>query len=401
MRNRGIKLGRIWGIDIIISWSWLVIFGLVAWNLTATFGQIHPEWTIFTSVGVAVAAALLFFLSVLLHELAHSLVAKSRGMQVKSITLFLFGGAADIQNHPPSPFAEFLMAIVGPLISFMLGVGFILISGIRLSPMEIPFEDPQEMVSQLTPLGTLLLWLGPVNIILAIFNMIPGYPLDGGRVLRAILWGITDDFKRSTRWASGIGQVIALVLIINGIAMIFGAEIPVLGTGFFNGLWISLIGLFLNNAAINSYRQVVIQDVLDDVEVRLLMHTDPPTVVQSLSIDSLIEDYVMNTNDHTFPVLEDDKLVGLVALDDVRKVPNSQWPQTSIRQIMTPEKKLITTQPDENASRAFTKLSQSDLRQLPVLEEGSLVGMLSRSDIVKWLRLHSENMLGPGILSGD
>ncbi len=156
MRNRGIKLGRIGGIDIIISWSWLVIFGLVAWNLTATFGQIHPEWTNFTSVGVAVAAALLFFLSVLLHELAHSLVAKSRGMQVKSITLFLFGGAADIQNHPPSPSAEFLMAIVGPLISFMLGVGFILISGISLSPMEIPLENPREIVSQLTPLDTLL-----------------------------------------------------------------------------------------------------------------------------------------------------------------------------------------------------------------------------------------------------
>lgn len=399
MRNkRGIHLGRIFGIDVNINWSWLVIFGLVTWNMASSFSQIHPGWTTVTAVGVAVSASLLFFLSVLLHELAHSLVAKTRGMPVNSITLFLFGGVADIQDHPPSPWAEFLMAIVGPLVSLLLGVGFILLSGVGLTSLEMPLEDPREIASQLSPLTTLLLWLGPVNIILAIFNMIPGYPLDGGRVLRSIFWGITDDFKRSTRWASWVGQVIALVLIINGIAMIFGAEIPFLGSGFINGLWIALIGLFLNNAAITSYRRVIIQDVLKDVEVRPIMHADPPTVPLELKVESLVDDYIMKMDDQAFPVLKGQELVGLVALDDVRKVPRDQWRQTTVREIMTPREELVSSSPGETASKAFDKLSRSNLRQLPVLQDGELVGMIRRSDIVKWLRLQSESLLGPGSL---
>jgi Zn-dependent protease len=397
MNNRGIKLGRIFGFEVRITWSWLIIFGLITWNLASAFGQIHSDWIPLTTVGIAVAASLLFFLSVLIHELAHSLAARSRGMAVGSITLFLFGGVADIQDRPPTPWAEFLMAIVGPLVSLVLGLGFILLSGVGITSLEQPLTDLRGFAAQLSPLTTLLLWLGPVNLTLAVFNMIPGYPLDGGRILRSIFWGITDDFKRSTRWASWIGRVIALVLIINGIAMIFGAEIPFLGSGFSNGLWIALIGLFLNNAALTSYQQVVIQDVLDEVEVGPIMHTDPTTVDHSLSVRRLVDEYIMKTDAQSFPVLQDGRLIGMVALDDVRKLTRNEWQATTVKQIMTPEKDLVSTHPNEDASRAFEKLSRSDYRQLPVLQDGSLVGMLRRSDIVKWLRLQSETVLGPSL----
>ena len=220
----------------------------------------------------AVAAALLFFVSVLLHELAHSLVAQSQGVPVRSITLFLFGGVSDIQREPPSPRAEFLITIVGPITSFVIGVILSLLAGINANLLDTMAGSSSAMAG-LSPLSTMLLWLGSINILLAVFNLIPGFPLDGGRVLRSILWAISGNLRRATRWASGVGQAVAWLFIFAGIMMVFGTDIPFLGTGLINGLWLAFIGWFLNSAALQSYRQVVIHDMLHGVPVARIMRS--------------------------------------------------------------------------------------------------------------------------------
>jgi len=392
MNKSGFQIGSIFGIKIRINWSWLIIFGLVTWNLTSAFGQIHQDWSLATRLGVAFAAALLFFSSVLAHEIAHSLVARAKGIPVEEITLFLFGGSSNIQRHPPSPKAELLMAIVGPLTSLVLGVVFTLLSGVGIGSLGTSVNDPADIAAQLGPVTTLLLWLGPVNMLLAVFNMIPGFPLDGGRVLRAIFWAISDNLKRATRWASWVGQAIAWILIINGIAMVFGVEVPFFGTGIANGIWLAFIGWFLNNAALQSYQQIVIQDVLKGVAVRRMMRSDPPTAKRGISVNELVHDYIMKTDDHAFPVVEgDQQLVGVVTLEDVRAVPQNQWESKTIDEIMTPGEELVCVNPDDDASEAFDKLSRRDVRQLPVTEKDQLVGVLRRSDVVKWLQFQSES----------
>lgn len=391
MNRSGFQIAKIFGIKIRINWSWLIIFGLVIWNLTSAFGQIHQDWGLTTRLIVAFAAALLFFSSVLAHEIAHSVVARSKGIPVEEITLFLFGGTSNIQRHPPSPQAEMLMAIVGPLTSLVLGIVFTLLSGVGIGSLGASVNDPAEMASQLGPVTTLLLWLGPINLMLAIFNMIPGFPLDGGRVLRSLFWAITDDIKRATRWASWVGQAIAWILIINGIAMLFGADVPFFGSGVANGLWLAFIGWFLNNAALQSYQKIVIQDVLKGVAVRRMMRSDPPTAKLGLSVKDLVHNTIMKTDDHAFPVVEEDqRLVGVVTLEDVRTVPQNEWQAKTIGEIMTPGGELVCVRPDEDASDAFDKLSRRDVRQLPVVENDKLVGVLRRSDIVKWLQFSSE-----------
>jgi Zn-dependent protease len=388
--DRGFRIGRIFGINIYIDPSWLFIFVLVAWNLTVIFGQFHPEWGFLLRVGVAVTAALLFFASVLAHELAHSLTARAQGVPVRSITLFLFGGVSNIQRHPPSPMAEFLIAIVGPVTSIVLGIGFILLANATAAPAQLGVTNPQQLIQQLDPLSTLLVWLGPINILVGIFNMIPGFPLDGGRVLRSIFWVITGNLRRATRYASWIGQGVAWLMIGAGIAMAFGVRIPFLGEGLLSGLWLAFIGWFLNTAAVQSYQQIVVQDVLEGVPVSEMMRTNAPVVEPDITIRNLVHEYIMGTDDHAFPVLDGERLVGLVTLQDVRQVPRENWDQVTVREIMTPEDQLVKVAESADASDAVTKLSQRDVRQLPVVRNGNLVGVLRRRDFVRWMQLQSE-----------
>ena len=386
---RGFHLGRLFGININIDWSWLFIFLLITWHLSTLFGSFHPDWDIVLRWGTAVIASLLFFASVLAHELAHSLMAMAQGIPVRNITLFLFGGVSNIQREPPSPKAEFLITIVGPITSIVLGVLFILLARLTTGPMDVTLAEPTQVFAELNPLSTLLFWLGPINIVLGLFNLIPGFPLDGGRILRSLLWAITDNLRQATRWASWVGQAIAWLMIVSGIAMIFGVTIPFFGTGFLNGLWLAFIGWFLNSASIQSYQQVVLQDVLDDVPVTRIMRPNPPTVPPDISISSLVHDYVMTTDDHAFPVEENGRLLGLVTLEDVRGVPRDQWDVTLVRQVMTPANQLITINSDDSADEALNKLRERDVRQLPVLRNGELAGLLRRRDIVKWLQLQA------------
>jgi Zn-dependent protease/CBS domain-containing protein len=390
MQRSGFRIGSILGIDINIDWSWIFIFFLVTWNLSSLFGRLHPDWGTELRWGTALAAALLFFSSVLAHEMAHSLMARAQGMSVGDITLFLFGGVSNIQRHPPTPVAEFLIAIVGPVTSFVLGILFLVLSGVNIGPVNTAIEDPTTLIEGLAPITTLLLWLGPINIVVGLFNMVPGFPLDGGRLVRSIFWVLTDDLRRATRWASYMGQGVAWLMIVGGVSMMFGAQIPFFGTGFANGLWLAFIGWFLNNAASQSYQQLVIRDVLEGALVESMMRRNPPTVQPGCTLEDLVHDHIMGTDDHAFPVTEDARLVGLVTLDDMRKVSRDDWEQTAVRDVMTSRDRLISVSPEMEADEALSRLTEQDVRQLPVMRNGDLVGLLRRRDIIKWLQLQSE-----------
>jgi len=386
----GLKLFRIFGIEISIDWSWILIFLLVTWNLGAgVFPQLHPDWSPELDWGLGIVAALLFFASVLAHELAHSLVAKSKGLPVKNIVLFLFGGVSNIEREPASPGIEFVMAIVGPLTSIALGVLFVVAGQFQANI----FSGSVDAFKTLGPGSTLLLWLGPINILVGAFNLIPGFPLDGGRVLRSIIWAVNHDLQKATRLASWVGQVIAWLFIVAGISMAFGASVPIFGTGLVGGLWLAFIGWFLNNAAVSSYQQVLLHNVLDGVPVSRLMRRDAPTVPPNESVSDLVHDWLINTDERAFPVVDDGRLVGLICLEDVRRVPKDEWDRTPVRGVMTPRDKLLVVGPDEDAAEAMSKLSTRDVRQIPVVQDDHLVGLLRRRDILRYLQLYSRPAL--------
>lgn len=385
----GFSLGRIFGINIRIDWSWTFIFLLITWNLGVVFGQAHPDWDTPLRWGVALIASLLFFASVLAHELAHSLMAQAQGIPVRNITLFLFGGVSNIQREPPSPRAEFLITIVGPATSILLGILFVGAAIALGAPWQVT-GNPANLLTQLDPVTTLFLWLGPINILLGVFNLIPGFPLDGGRILRSILWALTDNLRRATRWAAWVGQLIAWLLIVTGIAMVFGVQVPVFGTGVISGLWLAFIGWFLNSASVQSYRQVLIQDILEDVPVERVMRPNPPTVSPHNSVSSLVHEGVMGTDDHGFPVEDDGRLVGVVTLEDIRRISRHDWDTTTIAQIMTPADQMLTLNVHDCADEALNKLQEKDVRQLPVVDNGQVVGLLRRRDIVRWLQLQGD-----------
>jgi CBS domain-containing protein len=257
--------------------------------------------------------------------------------------------------------------------------------------METTAIPTLQAFSQLEPLSTLFLWLGSINILLAVFNMIPGFPLDGGRILRSIIWAISGNLRWSTRIATWVGQAVAWLFILTGIAMVFGFQVPIFGTGVVGGLWLAFIGWFLNMAASQSYQQVVVADMLEGVPVARLMRSDPPMVDPQTRISRLIDKHIMGTDERAFPVLEHDRLVGLVCLEDVRKVPRAEWDETLVQEVMTPAEELVTLSPRMDSNEAFQKLAQRDIRQMPVIENGVLVGMLRRRDIMRFLQLQSDS----------
>lgn len=386
----GFKIGRIFGINIKIDWSWLVIFLLVTWNLGVAMAAINPEWGSAVHWLVAVAASLLFFASVLAHELAHSIIAKSRGLPVRSIRLHLFGGVSNIEREPDSPGGEFVMAIMGPVTSLLIGGALLLLVAFAVDDITTA-TTAMNMLGQLGPIWTMVAWLGSVNIVLAIFNMIPGFPLDGGRVLRSIIWGITGNLRVATRWATWTGRAVAWLMIAAGIGMAFGVQIPFLGEGLVGGLWLAFIGWFLHNAAVQSYQQLIIREALDDVSIADLMRRSPPTVSADLTVAELVHDYVMQTDEEGFAVVEDGDLVGFVSVEDVREIEQNVWSRTYVQEIMTPASELSTLRPDDDASRALEKLSDQNVHEVPVLRNGQLEGLVRRSDIIRWLRMQSDD----------
>ncbi len=386
----GVRLGRVFGIEVRIDPSWFLIFILVTWNLAAGFGQMHPAWGAGLQLGLALVAAAVFFGSVLAHELSHSLVARARGIPVRRITLFLFGGVSNIEREPPSPGSEFVVAVVGPLSSILLGFVFGAIGALTAPGRQRILTNPAAALVNLGPLPTMFLWLGSINFTLGLFNLIPGFPLDGGRLLRSLLWAWTKDLRRATRSASQVGQAVGWLFIFAGLSMIFGGRLPILGTGFGGGVWIALIGWFLKSAAAASYQQVLIEDLLEEVPVSRLMRANVPAVPVNLPVSDLVYNWMLGTEERAFPVVHGERLAGLVSIEDVRKVTREKWAETTVERIMTPAEQLVVVGPGEGANEALHELTRRDVQQLPVVENGKLVGMLRLRDIMRWLRLQSD-----------
>lgn len=388
----GFTLGKVRGIEIRIDWSLALVFFLITFNLGAgLFPLQHPDWSPLMSWALALLAAVLFFGSVLAHELSHALVAKRLGIPVHGITLFIFGGLARIAGEPPNARAEFLMAIVGPLTSLVIGVAATTI-GIWLAGVEgaAPLTS-FEALAQLGPVSSLLLWLGPINVLLGLFNLVPGFPLDGGRVLRALLWHASGDVVKATRWASAAGRIVALALVFTGMLMIFGHEVPIFGRGLFQGLWFILIGWFLYNAALVSHQHVVVREQLRGVPVARLMREPPVTVSPDWTLEELANHFLLTAGDQRcLPVARDGRLLGTVCVSDLRKVPRDEWPLRTVQHIMTPADGAAVATPNEQLDSALAKLGATDLDQLPVVEEGGrLRGILRRADVLRWLELQT------------
>jgi Zn-dependent protease len=391
MFQGGIRLGRIFGIEVSIDTSWFLIFLLVTLSLAlGVFPSLHPEWGAALNWGVGLVASILFFGSVLAHEIAHSLVARRRGIRVNKITLFLFGGVSDIEEEPSSPGTEFLMAGVGPLTSIVLGVIFLLL-GLFLAQREgFSTENLGESLSRLGVIATLFLWLGPVNILLGIFNLIPGFPLDGGRLLRAVLWAATGNLKKATRWAAFAGQIFGWLFIAIGVAMALGIEVPFFGSGLVGGVWLVFIGWFLSSLAVQGYQEVVVESALGKVAVAEIMRRQFPIVRPEIAVEELINEHLIGSENRAFLVMTEEKLLGIVTLADIRKIPRSQWTKARVEQIMTPAEELIAVSPEDKAADALKTLAKEDINQLPVLRDGKPIGLVSRRDILLWLQVRTD-----------
>ncbi|GAC1617711.1 MAG: site-2 protease family protein [Candidatus Acidiferrum sp.] len=371
----GLKIGRILGIPIYIHSSWIFIFGLITWSLAMQFTQLHPHWTTAQHWTTGVLTSILFFASVLFHELAHSVVAQHYKIRVVSITLFLFGGVARIARDPAKPSQEFNIAIAGPLASAFLAAAFL---GLTLV---FPYQEI---------LGALATWLGWTNLSLAVFNLLPGFPLDGGRIFRAIVWGVTKDYSRATRIAGGSGQLVAYGMIALGAWRAFRGD-------FVSGGWLALIGFYLRNAAQESVAQVTIRQSLIGLSAGDVMSQDVPTVGGHLSL----EDYgaeVLRTGRRCHMVVSENNLAGMMNVHTLNSVPRDEWARTSVQAVMIQREKILWANPEEPLQRLLDRLLAADINQMPVVsaaEDGSsqIIGMITRDSILRVIQTRTE--LGP------
>lgn len=366
-------LGKIKGIPIGIHYSWVIIFGIITWSLaTVYFPSQYPDWPPVLKFGVGLITSLLFFGSVLFHELFHSFVALQYGIPVNSITLFIFGGVSQISREARTPASEFWIAISGPLSSIGLAIFFAIVY--------LASQDT------LVPLAALARYLSYINLALAAFNLVPGFPLDGGRVLRSVVWGITGRFVSATRFASIVGQGIAYLIMLGGLIVIITGD--VLG-----GAWFMIIGWFLANAAESSFRQVMLQDMLHDVPATVVMTRDFETVDPAMRLDKLVSEHILRHHMHAFPAAVDGgALQGIITLHDVKKVPQERWAFTMVSEVMTRAEHLIMLSPADGLAQAFQLLTVNRVGQIPVVERGQIIGLVTRTDLMHYI--HTRSQLG-------
>ncbi len=403
--GHGLRLGKIGGVEVVLDWSLLIIFVLITAGLgSGLFGQWHSDWGQPLIWGTAIFAAVSFIAAILIHELSHAWVGRARGIEIRKITLFVFGGLAQMEGEPRRWQDEFWMAVVGPFTSALIGFVCIVLGMQFAGDVDLRSEDIEASMRELGPAASLLFWLGPVNIVLALFNLVPGFPLDGGRVLRAGLWGLFGDLRRATLWASNAGRVFAGVLMMSGFAMIFGFAIPIFGAGLVNGLWFVLIGWFLHNAAIVSYQQLAIRETLENVTVRQIMQANVAQIDADSSVGDFVAGELMNSDQHTFPVVESGRFLGLVELERIRSVPQAQWHSTRIESLMTPVEELTIVTTRDPASKAMTVLSRGRPQAIPVVDaddESRLVGLLTHASVLRWLAVFGERAGGEGSQPGS
>jgi Zn-dependent protease len=373
------KLGRIAGIEIGIHYTWIFAFILFAWIFAqGTFPALFPGWTTATYWVAGIIVAILLFVSVLIHELCHSLVAIRRGLKVSSIVLFIFGGVSNIENEPETAWVEFIMAGAGPASSLVLG-------GVFYGFARAVYSNGQHTA----PLFAILYYTAYINILLAIFNIIPGFPLDGGRVFRSIIWGITKNLHKATIIAGNVGRVFGWAMVLFGITQFFGISVAGIQANFLNGIWFVFIGWFLTSAADSAMREQSLQQHLAGVHVRDVMDRSPECVSPNASVESVVHESFIQRGRRALPICNESGLLGIVTLADVKRLPQDRWANTPVQEIMT-RSPLESVNQDDDLNGALRILAQKGLNQIPVMGDGHLVGLLSRANVIRYLQTRQE-----------
>jgi Zn-dependent protease/predicted transcriptional regulator len=369
-----IRLGKLFGIEVGLHSSWFLIALLITMSLGSQFQASHKEWGTTVIWALAILTSLFFFVTLLAHEMSHALVARAHGITTKAITLFALGGVAQIEKEPEDAKTEFLVGIVGPLSSAVMGAISLAIAyllGWRFT------ASPE------TPLRAMFVWLGYINISLAAFNMIPGYPLDGGRVLRSVLWLFSRDAVRATQRAAAVGKLVALLFIALGIFRFFG------GAGF-AGLWIAFIGWFLLQAATASSTSVAITEGLKGVQVRDIMTSDCEILDANMNVEQFVENYLLRSGRRCFVVQQNGQVTGLVTPHEIKELERPRWPYTTLADIMRPLEELHTVTPATPVMEALEAMGRDDVNQLPVVSGNHLDGIITRANVVQFLHTRAE-----------
>ena len=368
------NLGKLFGIQFRLHYTWFIIFVLITVSLSwQIFPISYPGWAQLLYWAMGIVTSLLFFASLLAHELAHSLVGRANNIPIKSITLFIFGGVAQMTREARSAGAELKMAVAGPACSLAVAGLFYAVSLFTQDAIE--------------PVAAMASWLAFINVVLAAFNLIPGFPLDGGRVFRSILWQVTGNYKRSTRIATRVGQGTGYLFILGGILIVF---LQPFGLGWFSGLWLAFIGWFLGNAASASYRQAQLRGALQGFTASQVMISDYPVVPLSITVSQLVQGYIFTSGHGCFLVADEDGVRGILTLPNIKSVPQSNWGVTQVKEIMTPVDKLKVAYPDQDALSILEQMDESSINQMPVVSEGSVIGLITRDNLIRFLRTRSE-----------
>lgn len=365
-------IGKIKGIQIEIHASWLIVFGLVSFVLaTNYFPQNHPDFDPSLRWFLASLMALLLFVSVLLHELSHSVVSIREGIEVKKISLFIFGGLAQMEGEPDNPTKELKIAIAGPAMSVMLFLIFTILANV------LSLLGASEIV--LIPIS----YIGTVNLILAIFNLVPAFPLDGGRVLRALIWHYKGNLQLATKIASSFGGFFGYFLMFLGIFWVFSGA-------FLSGIWFVFIGWFINQASQSSYQHTVMSDIFNKIPVREFMTSNVVVVDYYISIQDLVDNYFYKYKFTSFPVRKNEEIIGIVNINNIRNIPKDIWHQTTVEKATTPLEENLVISSDNTVANAMKKLFVNGIGRILVMDGSKLLGIVSKTDILNYIRIHSQ-----------
>ena len=376
MMKGTLRLGRVAGIPIGLHWSWLFFFVLITWSLGVSFPQTFAGVEGASAWAAAGLTAVLFLLSVLGHELAHALVALARGVPVRGITVFILGGVAEIEQDADRPLDEFLITVVGPLSSLVIGLGF---GGLAWLGRDVPL------------LYAVCATMAAVNLSLALFNLLPGFPLDGGRIFRALVWGWTHDFVRASRLAARVGQVIGWGMVLLGLAQTF------LWQQGLGGLWTAGIGWFLSSMAQSSYQQALLLQALRDVRVDRVMRDRFAWVYAGTRVQDAVSQYFSHTPEPGLPVVRDGALVGLVTLAQVRALEPGRWAGAPVEAVMTPRERVPTVAPGDTAVQLLQVMQRRQAGEVPVLQEGRLVGLVTEEDLLHFVQAQDRRARGQAV----
>lgn len=388
------------GVKVRLDASVLVMFALVVGNLSfSVLPAWHPEWSAWLVGAVACAAAIAFLGSILLHELSHAIVARMSGIRVRGVRLLLFGGVADV-DEPCSPGREALIAGVGPIVSIAIGLVFGVVAAVLAGHVDA--SEPGAAIRRMAPIPTLLTWLAPVNVLVGLFNLIPGFPLDGGRILRALIWGVTGDLHTATRWAARVGQGFGLLIIIAGLAMVVGLELPLLGGGLIQGLWFVFIGWFLNAAAASTYDELVLRELLADVDVAGVMRRLPARVPLSAGVSALI-DRAFRVHRHALALAVDelDRPFGIVRAADVRRLDSDALLGLRVSDVAIPLASFPKVRARAPAFEALAELNRRSVEELAVVDSGRLLGIVRHADIARFVEAAAASSVGARRVAGS